>query len=71
MMHLITYYYLDLRVLCSHSVALGSMYFQKQQYERIVSKKSGINRLSGLAKISVPSVLHFDEKIQFHEFCSK
>ena len=25
----------------------------------------------GLAKISVPSMLHFDEKIKFHEFCSK
>ena len=24
-----------------------------------------------LAKISVPSMLHFDEKIKFHEFCSK
>ena len=26
---------------------------------------------NGLAKISVPSMLHFDEKIKFHEFCSK
>ena len=25
----------------------------------------------GLAKISVPSMLHFDEKIKFHEFCLK
>ena len=25
----------------------------------------------GLAKIGVPSMLHFDEKIKFHEFCSK
>ena len=26
---------------------------------------------NGLAKISVPSMLHFDEKIKFLEFCSK
>ena len=25
----------------------------------------------GLAKISVPSMLHFDEKIKFQEICSK
>ena len=29
------------------------------------------NTHNGLAKISVPSMLHFDEKIKFHEFCSK
>ena len=40
------YQCLVLRVLCSHSVALGFMYFPKQHYESIVLEKSNINRFS-------------------------
>ena len=60
---------------CPESIENERSYFGFRQKSAVFSNWRIYARFGpkdiGLAKISVPSMLHFDEKIKFHEFCLK